>query len=464
MHLSALAAVDVEDLQDLRDQLDGRLIQPGDADYDQARQAWNLAADQRPAAVAIPRSVADIQAVVRAARRHGLRVAPQGTGHNGTALTPLDRSILLKTHELRGVEIDAEARIARAEAGALCLDVAAPASEHGLAVLGGSSPDVGIVGYALGGGIGWLARKYGLCTDSIVAVELVTADGEHVRADSETNPDLFWAVRGGGGNFGVITHIELRLFPTPELNAGALMWPAERANEILKAWRAWTDTVPETVTTSARVMQFPPIPDVPEPFRGNAYVVIDGAILADEAGAAEILRPLRDLEPAIDVFGAMAPAGLSHVHMDPEHPVPSASNTMMLRDVTDETIDVITDLQGPGSMSPLLFVELRHLGGALGRRAQDGGSLGRLDGAFAMFAVGMAINDDMKLAVQRRAAMVRAALEPWSSGSMYLNFSEAPTDTATAYSAESYARLRAIKGQVDPDDIIQANHPIAPAA
>jgi FAD/FMN-containing dehydrogenase len=462
MHLSALP---VADLDELREQIDGRLIQPGDADYDEARQAWNLAADQRPAAVAIPRSILDIQAIVRVARRHGLRVAPQGTGHNGTALTSLEQTILVKTHEMREVRIDPDARIARAEAGAICLDVAGPASEHGLAFLSGSSPDVGVVGFALGGGIGWLARHYGMAADSVLAVELVTADGEHVRADRNTNTELFWALRGGNaGNFGVVTAIELQLFATPDLVAGAMMWPAERSNEILKAWRAWTDTVPETVTTAARVMTFPPIPDVPEPFRGNSFVVIDGAILADEATAAEILQPLRDLEPTMDMFGPMAPVGLSHIHMDPEQPVPAASDSTLLTDVTDEVIDIITDLQGPGSQSPLLFVELRHWGGALGRRRPDAGALGQIDGAFGFFAVGMAMNEDMKHAVERHAAMVRAAVEPWSSGSLYLNFAEAPTDTSKGFSADSYARLRAVKAQVDPDNIIQANHPIAPAA
>jgi FAD/FMN-containing dehydrogenase len=377
---------------------------------------------------------------------------------------PLDASILVRTHELRGVEIDADARIARAEAGALCLEIAGPASEHGLAILGGSSPDVGIVGYALGGGIGWLARKHGLCADSVLAVELVTAGGELVRADREHNSELFWALRGGGGTFGIVTAIELELFPTPELVGGAMLWPAERSAEVLKAWRAWTDTVPETVTTSARVLNVPPLDEIPEMLRGRSFVVIDGAILAGEDAAGEILAPLRELGPEIDLFGPIAPAGLSHIHMDPDHPVPGAGDHAMLRDVDDQAIDILVDLAGPGSDSPLLMVELRHLGGALARPRPDGGALGMLDGAFAFFAVGMAMTPEMKQAVERYSAMVRSALETWSTGGSYLNFSERPTDTSRAFSKESYARLQAVKAQVDPDDLFQANHPIAPAA
>jgi FAD/FMN-containing dehydrogenase len=304
-----------------------------------------------------------------------------------------------------------------------------------------------------------------MAADSVLAVELVTADGEHVRADREQNAELFWALRGGNaGNFGVVTALEVRLFPTPELVAGAIFWPAERANEVLKAWRAWTDTVPETVTTAARILSFPPIPDIPEPFRGNSFAVIDGAILESEAAAGEILQPLRDLEPTMDTFGPMAPAGLSHIHMDPEQPVPGRSDHTMLSDVTDEAIDIITDLAGPGSQSPLLAVERRHWGGALDRRGDDAGALGRIDGTFAMFAVGMAMNEEMAQAVERHAAMVRAALAEWSTGSPYLNFQESPADTSQAFPADVYARLREVKAQVDPDDVFQANHPIAPAA
>jgi len=221
-------------------------------------------------------SADDVVEVVRFARTHGLRVAPQGTGHGASALST-EGTILLKTSRMRGVRIDPIACRTRAEAGTLWLEVVEPAAEHGLVALHGSSPDVGVVGYTLGGGMGWLARHHGLATNSVLAVELVTADGRLVRADRENEPDLFWAVRGGGGSFGIVTAIEFALYPLTEVYAGWLMWPLERAQEILTAWREWVRTVPDTVTSVGRMLQIPPLPQIPEPLRGRSFVVVEVA-------------------------------------------------------------------------------------------------------------------------------------------------------------------------------------------
>src|SRR3954447_15090031 len=230
----------------LRERLSGQYVTPEDSNWDEARLAWNLAVDQRPAAVAIPQTVEDIVEVVRYARSQGYRVAGQSTGHNAHPLADgLDQTVLIKTHEMRAVQIDATARVARAQAGALWMDVTYPAGDHGLAPLAGSSPDVGVAGYSLGGGISWLGRKYGLAANSVVAIELVDADGTIVRASPVENPDLFWAMRGGGGSFGIVTHIEMRLYPVSELYAGWLIFPMERAEEVLTAWREWVEAVPE---------------------------------------------------------------------------------------------------------------------------------------------------------------------------------------------------------------------------
>ncbi|MEA2296930.1 MAG: hypothetical protein QOE86_4569, partial [Solirubrobacteraceae bacterium] len=199
------------ELDTLRRQFTGDIHAPGDAGYDDARQAWNLLLDQQPAFVAVPRTADDVSAVVCFAREAGLRVAPQGTGHNGQARSSLQDSILLNTKLMRGVRIDAERRLARVEAGALCGDLTGPASELGLAALAGSSPDVGLVGYCLGGGIGWMARAFGLCCNTITSIEVVTADGAQLTCDEEQHPELFWALRGGTGSAAVITAMELRL-------------------------------------------------------------------------------------------------------------------------------------------------------------------------------------------------------------------------------------------------------------
>jgi FAD/FMN-containing dehydrogenase len=451
------------DVRRLRMRMAGRVVTSSDADWDVARSAWNLSADQRPAAVAIPANADDVVAVVQYARANGLRVAPQGTGHNGTALSSLEDAILVKTSEMRGVSIDIAARRGRVEAGAIWLDVATPASEVGLAGLAGSSPDVGIVGYSLGGGIGWLARKYGMATNSIEAIELVTAAGEHVRADRENETDLFWAMRGGGGNFGVVTAMEFRLYPVSSIYAGWLAWPWEDAERVLPVWSEWAANAPDETSTSFRIMQLPPIEEIPEPIRGRQLVVIDGAVLGDEAHGREVIRPLRELGAEIDTWAMVPPVALSHLHGDPEHPVPGASRSAMVRELPSEAQEAFVAAAGPGSGSALLIAELRQLGGALGRPAPGAGALPQLDGAHALFGVGLTMSPEMAAAVNRSAEHLVDSMSPWTSGN-YLNFAEEPeTDARTGYAPHAYRRLEQIKAAVDPDGLIMANHQIRPA-
>ena len=449
------------DVELLRSRLDGSVVLPGEDAWDEARQAWNLAVDQRPAMVALPAGTADVQALVDFAHTAGLRVAMQGTGHNAAPMGPLDGTVLVKTSEMRGVSIDAEARIARAEAGALWLDVTAPASELGLAPLAGSSPDVGVVGYTLGGGLSWLGRRYGLASNRLLSVELVTADGELVRASRRERPELFWALRGGGGSFGAVVAIEFELIPMRTVHAGMLMFPWERSREVLHAWREWTATVPDTVTTAARIMQMPPLPDLPEFLRGRGLVVIDGAILESDERAAELLAPLRALGPEMDTFEAVPPVALSRIHMDPEQPVPVLSDTALLAGVSAEAIDELVELAGPGSGSPLLMLELRHLGGALGRDA--GGALGRFEGEYVYFAAGIPMDDGVAAALEAHFALVAGVLAPHASGRQYSNFAERAVDPAAFYGEETYARLRRVKADVDPLELFRGNHDITSA-
>jgi FAD/FMN-containing dehydrogenase len=450
------------DFSRLRQRLMGAVTVPGDADWDTARQAWNLAVDQRPAAVAEPETVADVVAIVNFARERGLRVAGQGTGHAAAAIAWLRDTILVKTHRMRVVEIDADARRARAQAGALWADVAVPASEHGLAALAGSSHDVGVVGYCVTGGLSWMARKHGLGANSVTAIQLVTAEGRVVVTDAHHDPDLFWALRGGGGNFGIVTAIELELYPVSEVYAGMLAFPWERSHEVLRAWREWTRTAPEEISTAARILQVPPLPEIPEPVRGRGLVVIDGAYLGDEVDGAELLAPLRALGPEIDTFAMMPPAGLLAIHMDPPGPVPATGDGALLDVVPAEAIDALVHAAGPGSGSPLLGVELRHLGGAIARAGEGHGAVATLEGDFAFFAVGMAADAESAEAVNAHVDLVKTALCEWDAGRRYLNFTERPIDTRRAYSAAAYRRLQAIKTLVDPSDMFRANHPIAP--
>jgi hypothetical protein len=438
------------------------VVLPHDPRWNEARVAWNLAVDQQPAAVALPESAADVMAVVRWARSRGLRVAPQGTGHSAAAMGSLAHTVLVKTERMRGVEIDAENGIARVDAGVMWADVSDAAAEHGLAALAGSSPDVGVVGYSLGGGISWLGRGYGLAANSVTAVELVNADGELVRADADNESELFWALRGGGGSFGVVTALEFQLYPIAEVYAGILFFPIERGKEVLHAWRNWLEDVPDEVTSVGRFLQFPPIPEIPEPLRGGSFVVVEATSLLDEAATDELLRPLRELGPAMDTFATIPIERLSSLHMDPEHPVPGAADGMLLRDFPEEAIDAIVAAAGAGSGSPLLSVEVRHLGGALGRMQPGHGALATIEAGFAMFAVGMAMTPELGAAVRAHIEIVQAALASWDAGRDYLNFTERRERGERLFGGTTYRRLQSVKGKVDPEDVFRSNHPVRP--
>src|SRR3954447_17957119 len=450
------------DVTGLRGRMAGEIVTPSDAEWDVARQAWNLAVDQRPAIVAMPETDQDVVEVVRFARANGLQVAPQGTGHNAHPLGDLANTVLLKMHRMTGVEIDAEARVARVRAGALWIDVVTAAGEHGLASLAGSSPDVGVVGYTLGGGLSWLARRYGLGADRMLAAEVVTAEGEHLRVDRRNHPELFWALRGGGGSFAAVTAIEIELFPVPEVHAGILFFGIERASEVLHAWRDWVEDVPETVTSVGRLLRVPPLPEIPEPVRGRSFVVVETINLDGQAAAEARLAPLRALEPEMDTHATVPIQALSHLHMDPEHPVPGEGDHRLVN-IDHAGIDALVDVVGPEAETALLSVELRHLGGAVGRATPDHGALSKLDADFALFAVGMTINEPMHHAVIADLVKVMAATEPWDAGSAYLNFVEKREDSARFFPEGAYDRLRAIKAQYDPEDVFRSNHPIPPA-
>jgi FAD/FMN-containing dehydrogenase len=436
------------------------IVLPHDPTWNEARLAWNLAADQRPAAVALPENARDVIAVVRWARDRGLRVAPQGTGHNAIPLGSLAHTILLKTERMRGVEIDIRRQRARVQAGVLWGEVTDAAAEHGLAALAGSSPDVGVVGYSLGGGISWLARKHGLAANHITAIELVNADGDLIRADAESRADLFWALRGGGGSFGVVTALEFKLFPLQQVYGGVLFFPLERGAEVLRAWRRWVDTVPDDVTSVGRFMQFPPIPAIPEPLRGNSFALVEATSLLGQDETDELLRPLRDLGPAMDTFKTMPVRELKHLHMDPEHPVAGFGDGMLLGEFNDDAIDAMVRVTGAGSGSPLLSVEVRHLGGELARKSPGAGALATIDGKFAMFAVGMAMTEEMGAAVKAHVEIVQAVLGPYDSGRAYLNFTEKRQRGERLFGGATYAKLQAVKATVDPDDVFRSNHPV----
>ena len=448
--------------ESLRGLCGGAVHLPGDPGYDAARMPWNVAVDQRPAAVAYPANPQEVSEVVVAAARAGLRVAPQSTGHNAGPLAArgLDDVVLVRTSAMTAVTVDPAARIARVEGGTLWLDAVEAATPHGLTALHGSSPDVGIAGYTLGGGIGWYARKLGMAANSVTAVELVTADGSLVRADAENNSTLFWALRGGGGSFGVVTALEFTLYPIETAYAGMLMWDRTDAEKVLRRWVEWTGDAPDEVTTAFRVLNLPPMPELPELIRGRQLTVIDGAVLGTDAEAEAILAGLRELGPEVDTFGRVPSSSLVRLHMDPEGPTPGVSDSAMLGDLPDAALDAFLAEVGPGSTSSLLAAELRQLGGALGRPHEAGGVLSQLDARYAQFGVAIAATPEMFAQGHADAAGFVQALSPWSSGKHYLNFAETPVDPRNAYTDDAWLQLKATRSMVDPDNVFLANHQV----
>ncbi len=445
------------DMRQLRGVIEGEVITPADEGWNEARRAWNLTVDQQPTAVAIPESAADVRQIVDFARDEGLRVAPQGTGHGAAALGSLEETILVKLHRLRGVEIDAERRSARVEAGVIWVEVVEAAAEHGLAALSGSSPDVGVVGYMLGGGLSWLARKHGIGANHVTAAELVTADGMLRRVDREHEPDLFWAIRGGGGDFGIVTALEFDLLPLTEVYAGVLWFPVERAGEVLRAWRDWTNGVPEEMTSVGRIMQFPPLPFFPDEIRGKSFALVEAIWCGDELDGAAWLEPLRALRPVLDTVQTIPVQQLSRLHMDPEEPAAGVGDGGMLTGLDDDAIEAVV----AGTVgAPILSTEIRHLGGAVARAAAHHGAVASFASPYATYSVGIAPTPDAQAAVRSAVDGLRIRLEPWEATHTYLNFSDGRRAAETHFSEAAHHRLRKVKAAYDPLGVVRSNHPV----
>lgn len=435
---------------------------PGDPGYDQARTLWNTAVDIRPAAVAEPTTAAEVSAVVTAARNLGLRVAPVSTGHNAGPLVQHDLSstVLVKFSAMGGVEIDPSSAMARVEGGALWGDVIEAAGRHGLACLHGSSPDVGVGGYLLGGGIFLYARRLGMATSSLTAVEMVLADGELIRADHTQHQSLFWALRGGGGSFGIVTAFEFSLYPLATVHAGMMVWDIDDADRVVRAWAKWAHGAPDEITTSMRILNLPEAPDIPESVGGRPVVCMDGAVLGREDQADSILAPLRALSPRVDTFDQVPPSAIARLHMDPLGPTPVTGDTALLGRLTDEAVDAFLAEVGPGTEHALLSAELRQLGGALSRRNPDGGVLSRLDGSFLLFGVAIADTAENEARGHSDASRLVRTMSPWSTGRRYLNFAEEPVDVGDNYGEREWLTLTRVKSAYDPENLFAANHPV----
>jgi FAD/FMN-containing dehydrogenase len=451
-------------ITDLAATLEGKVLLPEQPGFNAARRAWNLAIDQRPSAIVFPDSTEDVSAVVLSARELGQRVAAQGTGHNAGPLGPLENTLLLKTERMRRLTIDPASRRARVEAGVRAGELAAAAARHGLAAVTGTSPDVGVVGYTLGGGIGVLSRRFGVASGRVRAVELVTGNGQLVRADPQHEPDLFWAVRGGGGSFGVVTTMELELLPLTQAYAGTLWYPIGRAPEVLHAWRQLTEAdIPDNLSTIGRMMSFPPLPQVPEPIRGKSFTLVHVYHAGNPDQADRLVAPLRALHPVNDTLDTVTMPSLAEVHMDPPQAAPVAGDGLMLEDLPAEGLDALLEVAGPDSGPQLATLEVRHLEGALAQDRPENGALASIPAKHAVYAGGFAPAPDLVAFTLDHISRIKQALAPWTTRYLHPNFAEIAHPPESLWTDPAYHQLRRIKATVDPDDVIRANHAIPPA-
>ena len=440
----------------LRRRTTGQVVTPADEGYDSARSAWNLAFEHRPALIVAAETTADVVAAVDHARSEGLRIAVQTTGH-GVARVADAGAVLIDLSRLVSVEIDPDARTATVGGGTTWRPVLEAAAAVGLAPLLGSTPDVGAVGYTLGGGLGWLARGHGLCRDTLRAAEVVTPDGDVVDVSEASNPELLWALRGGGtSGLGIVTSMTVDLVPVTTVYGGNLLYPAEMAPEVMARYADWVTDLPEAMTSSVLIMNFPPFEEVPEPVRGRSFVIVRGCFDGPvEEGQALVDTWRSWAAPALDMFGPMPFSMVETISNDPVDPMPAAVTTEWLTRLTPEVIDVLcTTILPAGGPPALAFAEVRHVGGALGRA--DGVALGRTSDLL-LNVIGPAPTPEVEVAVKAALADLRDRLAPFTTGGTYLNFTEGEEKqvrSASGFEVEALERLRAVKGSVDPEDVM----------
>lgn len=440
-------------------QISGPVLLPGDEGWDAARQAWNLAIDQQPMAVVFPRTPTDIQTTVRVAARSGARIVAQGTGHSAAAYGSLSDSILIRTTNMHGLKIDSGGRC-RVEPGVLWGEVAMAAGERGLAGLGGSSPDVGVVGYTLGGGIGWLARPFGLASNAVRSADIVNADGHLQTVDHDHSPDVFWALRGGGGGLGIVTAMEFDLYPIDTVTGGTLAWNAENAPDLLRAWVDWTADLDDSITSIVRYLNLPDVDMVPEVFRGRRVMTLGIAGIGDPQNVlGQVERMRRVAPPVLDSVGPMRASALARLHGDPEGPTPGLTHHTLLDRLDEQFLAVLDASAGIESGSALISVEIRHLGGALASAPSGAGALSHIGAPYLINAVGGVESPSEASATYDALTDLIEALGPWAAGS-YPNFAERPSDDS--YDNVTYRRLVDIKERLDPMGIFKSRHGLSP--
>ncbi|MFG1753483.1 FAD-binding oxidoreductase [Streptosporangium sandarakinum] len=440
---------------DLRRTVRGRVLVAGDEGFEQAGKAWNLSVDQRVRAVVEAEDADDVAALAAHAHRVGLSVAAQPSGHGASGDT--DGVILLRTRRLGGVEVRPERRTARVGAGVAWGEVLSATSPHGLTGLAGSSPAPNVVGYTLGGGLSWFSRRYGFAADSVRAFEVVDVEGRRGTVTADSDAELFWALRGGGGDFALVTAIEFDLHPAPALYGGRVMWPVERAPEVLAAFREITEDAPEELTVWFQLLNLPPLPELPEFLRSRSVVTVDTTFLGEEGEARALLRRLDEIDGSIiDSRGTLPVAELGGICAEPTAPSHSLARGELLTALDDTVAGAL--LAEP--TAPLAVVQLRHLGGALARPAEGGGACGHFAEPYILGLIGVVPAPELVPAVADRQEAIVARLARYVSGRKPFTYLGKGERAAAAFPDDALARLRDVKRARDPRGVFRSNHPV----
>jgi FAD/FMN-containing dehydrogenase len=462
---SSLPPVRRDDAAALAATVQGSVLLPGDAGYDDARAVFNLNHELAPAVIVVPQSAADVQAAVRFAAGQHRPVLVKTTGHQ--IVGKAHGAVVIATHRMNDVAIDPVARTARVGAGAVWSEVVAEAAKVGLAPLNGSNPTVGVTGYTMGGGLSpTLGRSHGYAADHVRWLDVVTADGELRHVDERSEPELFWALRGVKGNFGVVTSLEFDLFPMPRLYGGAVYFPGERTADVLRAWTAWYPGTPETVISSIAVLRMPPIPAVPEALRGAFLVALRFAYNGTAADGERIMAPLRAIAPTVlDTVRDMPYTEVASIHNEPAQPVPYYERGIMLRELPAPAQDRFVELVGPGSDSTLAIAEIRGMGGAWDREPAVPNAVATRGFAYSLLGVATGpLSQEQQL--KASVAVLLEGMEPWQGDRRLVNnlAPDEASDTPAIYGPERYERLAAIKKAYDPANMFRINHNVVPAA
>ncbi|EWT00261.1 FAD-linked oxidase [Intrasporangium oryzae NRRL B-24470] len=444
---------------ELADRLKGALLTPAHPEWEAARMPWTVNVDQRPAAIALCADVEDVVTAVRWAGEHGISVTAQPSGHS--ARRTLDGTLLLRTRGLDGIHVDLERRVARVGAGTKFGELLAALDGTGLAPLVGSNPDPSVVGFTLGGGISWLSRKHGFTANSVLSLDVVDADGSARRVDAESDPDLFWALRGGGGDFAIVTGMELRLYAADDLYGGRLLWPVHHAGAVLRAFRDLALMAPRDLSVWAHIMHFPPLPELPEPIRGRSFVTVAALCLGGEHLGEALLWRLRESAPVeLDLMGPVSIAGIGDVADEPTEPMPILEHAMLLEALDDEAIDALVAATSDSATCPLMIVQVRGLGGAFADRPADGGAVCAVDAPFGLWAAGVPATPELASAIPGAFDDLDAALGRLATGRRMPNLSGEGQPDSAGYDPDTLARLQEIKRARDPRGVIRSNKPV----